>query len=436
MGVKPKKKRAGWTGPAVIVLLVIAGFALTLQFVDPPPPTHFRLGTGLPGGSYHAWGEDLRRVLAEEGYDVELVPSEGSLQNLERLRAGELDVAFVQGGTTRPSDAEKLKALGALAYEPLWVVQARGAEPLRLTELSGLPVYLGNKGSGGRALAETLLELNAVGVTDATQIGDWGDGLLSGALAAAFLVSAPDAPRLHDRLEQGVEGLQIADLVQAEALARHLPFLAALEIPAGLIDPDAHIPATPRHTVAATAALIAREEFHEALPLLMLDACDALFGGPGLLAPRGHFPAAEPLDLPLGETAEHFHEYGLSFLHRLLPFRIAATLDRLKILLLPLLTLLIPLMRFAPPLLRWRHRSRIYTWYRDLRRIEGEARAATTPEEVEHAAEELARIEKDISQVEVPLSYHEELYNLRLHLGVVQRDVIEAARAAGKDTST
>jgi len=36
--------------------------------------------------------------------------------------------------------------------------------------------------------------------------------------------------------------------------------------------------------------------------------------------------------------------------------------------------------------------------------------------------------------VAVPLSYHEELYNLRLHVDVVQRD-IDAARARAEDAA-
>ena len=49
--------------------------------------------------------------------------------------------------------------------------------------------------------------------------------------------------------------------------------------------------------------------------------------------------------------------------------------ERMLILVLPLLGLLIPLSRIGPPLYRWRTERRIYRWYRNLGRLEAEARA-------------------------------------------------------------
>jgi len=427
-------RRTSWA----VVLLVVAAFAITYSFVDPPPPRTFRLGTGGLDGAYHAWGEALAEALAPDGFTLELVPSAGSLENLERLRAGELDVAFVQGGTTRPGDDARLKALGAMAYEPLWVFQRRSDRELAFADLRGGRVHAGAEGSGTRAIVLALLGMAGLDAHDVELVDLPRDALVpalrDGSLDAACLVTGPRAESLHALLAQCGHDVGLASLRQAEAQSRHLPYLEHLTVPEGLLDLNAQRPPEPIDVVAPTASLVATLDFHEALPPLLLERGKAVFGGSGLLETRGRFPAEAPVDLPLGETAAHYLEHGPSFLHRVLPFRVASTLQRLMILLLPLLTLMIPLFKLAPPLLRWRHRSRIYRWYGDVRRIEREARDAGNSAELDAAAAELEQVEDEISQVAVPLSYHEELYNLRLHVDVVQRD-IDAARARAEDAA-
>ena len=106
---------------------------------------------------------------------------------------------------------------------------------------------------------------------------------------------------------------------------------------------------------------------------------------------------------------------AVKFGDRVLPFPVAATLDRLKIMLLPLLTLLLPLIRVAPPLLRWRIRRKIFRWYGYLDRIEN--RFEEDAKERDDCLADLAKIEREIVEsVDVPKSYMEELHNLRMHL--------------------
>jgi hypothetical protein len=90
------------------------------------------------------------------------------------------------------------------------------------------------------------------------------------------------------------------------------------------------------------------------------------------------------------------------------------------ILVLPLLVVVLPLIRMMPPLYAWRIRSRIYKWYKQVRRVD-EALNETSPRaEIEAGRDQLALLEKEVLSVRVPLSYTEELYNLRLHIGYIR----------------
>ncbi len=88
--------------------------------------------------------------------------------------------------------------------------------------------------------------------------------------------------------------------------------------------------------------------------------------------------------------------------------------------LLPFLLLLIPLVKLAPPVYRWRIRSRIYRWYAVLRQVDQALRDGKG-QELSTCEEKLNAMERELVEVNVPLSYMEEFYSLRLHIDLIKR---------------
>src|SRR5262249_27175828 len=127
----------------------------------------------------------------------------------------------------------------------------------------------------------------------------------------------------------------------------------------------------------------------------------------------------------VSEDAKRFYKSGQPVLQRLLPFWLASLADRAKVMLIPLIMLMMPLLRAAPPLLRWRTRRKIYLWYSDLREIDQKLVAGLHGPELEQEVERLKEIEHQVAHVDVPLSYMEEFYHLRLHLGMLQQHLNE-----------
>ncbi len=151
-----------------------------------------------------------------------------------------------------------------------------------------------------------------------------------------------------------------------------------------------------------------------------------MHGSGGLFERSGEFPAPSHLDFPLSEAARRYYEFGPPLLQRYLPFWAANLIDRLKIMLLPLVTLLFPLFKIVPPTYRWRVRSRIYRWYRQLQAVDGRIARAGPAEDLQALAKELARIEDEVARVSVPLAYADALYHLRLHIAFVREKLQEA----------
>ena len=106
-----------------VAFLAVGLLVLAYLFLDPTPPKRVTLATGPAQSAYEEFGKRYQKALAVDGIDVVLLPSEGSSHNLQLLRDGQADVAFVQGGTAelQPDDPDNLVSLGSLFVEPLWL---------------------------------------------------------------------------------------------------------------------------------------------------------------------------------------------------------------------------------------------------------------------------------------------------------------------------
>ena len=94
LGVRDMLASAGPVAILAVGLLVAAYW-----WLDPQPPKTVRLATGPEGSAYAGFGKRYATALAREGITVELIPTEGSVANLQLLREGKADVAFVRGGS-------------------------------------------------------------------------------------------------------------------------------------------------------------------------------------------------------------------------------------------------------------------------------------------------------------------------------------------------
>jgi TRAP transporter TAXI family solute receptor len=422
----PKLDRTAWLaiyGPLLFVML--AGFVIAYQFVEPAPPRTFVMATGGVDGAYHLYGQRYRDLLARDGIDVELRNTAGSVENLALLHSGEVDVALVQGGIATPADAESLEGLASLYHEPLWVFHTLGDDLVDLRGLAGKHLAVGAEGSGTRAVALTLLAENGIDAVS-TVLRDTGgataaESLRGGVVDAAFFVAAPSAPLVAGLLRD--PEVQLLGFTRAQAYTRRFDFLSQVTLAAGQVDLAAGVPEVDVPLVAPTANLVASADFHPALVTLLLQAANEVHAGGDGFTASGTFPSEHNLEMPLNETAHRYHVSGPPFLQRFLPFWAAILVDRLAVMLVPLLTLLLPLFKILPPTYRWRARSRIYRWYRDLRTVEQRILDGVDAETTAWAEGELDRIEREAAQLDVPLSYTDQLFNLRLHIRFVRHEL-------------
>lgn len=401
------------------ILLVVAAFVVAYQFVKPAPPDRLVVATGSTGGAYHAFARRYAEVFAREGITLELRTTAGSVENVGLLADGEVDVAFVQGGVAARDDAP-LVSLGSLYYEPLWLFHRADLAIGRLTELAGLRIAIGGEGSGTRELVSGLLADNGLAnAADWSPLGNQAaaDALVAGEIDAAFFVMSAEAA-LIDRLLRDPT-IRVADFSRAEAYSRRYPYLTYLRLPEGVIDLAENIPDRTVRLLAPAANLVATPDLHPALADLLLIAAGEVHRGGGWFEAPGEFPAQRLLAFPLSDEAARYYENGPPFLMRFLPFWAASLLDRIKVMLLPLVVLMIPLVRVMPPIYQWRMRARIYRLYDRLERAE--QLAGSGERDREWLDDELRAIDAEVRRVRVPSSFSDQLYHLRQHVELVRR---------------
>ncbi len=410
----------------LIGAVIIGGaFMIAFHFVRPAPPNRFVISTGYETGAYHLFGQRYRELLAKEKIDVELRTSTGSVDNLKRLLDPEsgVDVAMVQGGVAPPADLEHgLVSLAALYYEPLWIFYRGDTELTRLSQLDGKRIAAGPEGSGTRALVGNILEASGALKSKAPLLPLGGpaaaEALIAGQLDAALMVAGPDAPFVLKLLK--TPGIRLMNLSHAEALARHFNYLSTVTLPRGMIDIAGDIPSSNIRMVATTATLVVRSDFHPALVGVVLQAATRVHGRAGVLRRAGEFPAAREGDFPISDSAERYFKSGPPFLQRYMPFWVANLIERLLVLLVPLIAVLIPVMRIMPAVYDWKVKRKVFRWYRELKAVEIEARS--NPDKVD-TAELLARldeIEDGVDGTQVPLTYWDYVYTLRGHIEMVR----------------
>ena len=424
-----------------IVLITAIGFVVAYQFVQPAPPRHVTISTGGDSGAYYAYAKRYAEVLAANGITLEIKTSDGSQQNLDRLKNGEADIAFVQGGVLEnpatgedaPVDSD-LRSLGSVAYEPVWVFYRSDYRIDRLSLLDNKRIAVGEEGSGIRGLALQLLDANEISPTSKNLVPVAGlnaaEALQLEKIDAAFIVAAPEAAVVQVLLRS--PGVRVMSFGQADAYLRRFPFLSKVMLPRGMVDLVRDTPPRETALLATTANVVVRQDLHPALASILLQAMSEVNGKNGFFQNMGEFPSYKDRSFELSEEASRYFKSGPPFLQRYLPFWIAVLVDRLFVLFLPIIILLLPLLRVAPTIYTWRVRSRIFRCYGDLKFLENELRQSYDPARHADYLERLDRIEDDAYTRNIPLAFTDLLYTLREHINLVRKKLhhLETTTAA------
>jgi len=449
----------------ILAVLTVAMLGLSLAMTGPAPPRKIVFATGQEDGGYDTFGKQYQSRLRRMGLEVELVNTNGSIDNLQRLADGEVDIAFVQAGTYRFVDdsGSKLRGLVAVYLEPLWVFY-RSSRPVNtLADLKGRPlpppvtaaitaglfaspsgaglllayttlvtgrtptISIGLEQSGTEAVGRILLQ--AHGITDANaqivnlDTAQARQGLEDGTVDVAVIISSyrdPAIPALLARPDVQLMNFQRQDV----AHSRKFPYLNSVKLAEGLLNLQDNIPREEKTMLAPAALLVCREELHPRVIELILKAARTIHSPGSLIDPPNRFPTLEGVDLAIHETAETYMKSGESFLTNLLPYRGMRLVLQMRILILPLLAIWLPFLKIVPMIYNYRVNGLLKKHYAALREVESAIAQADNPDDLRNRLQVLERLRSDMETLsrKVPADRQHDVYHWRLHVAVVRTE--------------
>jgi len=244
------------------------------------------------------------------------------------------------------------------------------------------------------------------------------EALLQGTLDFAIIVNSWESPLAQQLLASG--RVNAASLPRAAAHVALRPFLNRLVVPQGVADMKNNRPPTDLVLIAPKASLVVRRDLHPAVQFLLLQAAEELHAGPSIFNKAGEFPAAEAIDLPIGDNARQYYRTGPPFLQRYLPFWMAGGVTKLLILLIPIVGILYPLLQLLPAAYGGIMRQRIYGLYGELKFLESDFDAREPERGMEDLVARLNRLQDRADHMQVPTAFASLLYTLRDHITIVR----------------
>ncbi|MCK5666006.1 MAG: hypothetical protein KAI17_21100, partial [Thiotrichaceae bacterium] len=248
--------------------------------------------------------------------------------------------------------------------------------------------------------------------------------LKAGKIDAAFFVADIRSAVIRVLLED--QKLSLFNFERAEAYSQVLPFLSKVTLHEGIVDFKNNIRGQAVSLIAPTANLVVHEGINKSLAILLLQSMEKNHSNNSLFSKQGFFPTEHLTAFPASDVAKRFLEVGPPFLMKYLPFWVATFIDRMIVLLLPLLLLILPLFKLFPPLYRWRIRSKVYRWYEQLQKVDDQTHVTYLSEQdYDNLNEEINRLSEEVSKLNTPLSNTDQIYNLLMHIDLVKKIIQE-----------
>jgi TRAP transporter TAXI family solute receptor len=414
-----------YRGRVVIVLVILASLCAAFLLLPSLPPRTIVMATGPNGGAYAEVGLRYREILGRAGIEVKLLPTAGDFENLAQLRDPHsgVSVTFIQGGSTSQKESPDLVSLGTIFYEPLWLFHQRELEVNALNDLRGRKVSIGSEGSGTRVLSLELLRRNGIPqdafVPMALSPEEAGQKLLKGEIDAAFMLTSWDSMVVQRLL--AAETIELASFPRADAYLALYPFLNKVVVPTGVGDLATNRPAFDKTLLAPKVVLAVRKDVHPAIQYALLSAAAEIHAEPGIFQRAGQFPMADAISLPLSDEAQRFHKSGRPFLQHHFPIWMAVLIERLLVVLIPVVGLLYPLLRFLPALYDWSMRSKVFRLYGEMRFLELQIERGDAKGDLNATAAQLDRIEQRANQLKMPKAYASMVYSLLGHIALLRQ---------------
>ena len=417
------------------VVGIVSIISLALIYFIPAPPSTVTMATAFKGSSFEYYGRRYREIFARSHVQLELRETDGAVENVKLLQDQKSGVQFALafGGISGGEPAPGVLSLGTVYNNPFWIFYSSDESLDRLSQLKGKRIAVGPAGSGTRFSAERILGKSGVDSATATLLPFGGEAAVAALneskVDAVWIAGAPDAAAVNSFLLN--PKVRLMSFPMAEAFTRTFPELVRLVLPQGVIDFDQIIPLNDVVLIGSTVKVLVRSDLHPEIVQLLLQTMVEAHSGSNIFQRSGEFPNSTDAEYPVAPAAIDFYKTGPSFMQRHLPLWLSVHAQRAIAVLVAGIAIGLPLSRFLPVVYQWIMRRRLIYWYGKLKALESSFDADPTNKYLLEKKIEIERIEDAVSHIQFPLSFTDQLYNLRSHIDIVRRKVTSRANASG-----
>src|SRR5688572_6846576 len=259
----------------MIAVLIFAASCRQVQTAGSEQPVTIRLSTGFRSGNFRPFSEALAKSYGQLMPDVRIqqVDTSGSLDNIQGLEDGAIDIGLSQAGiaymayngrlgqSARPM--RRIRGVAILNSSAVQLLVGPRSRIRSIDELVGRRVVVGPEGSGAAVISQALLhgyfspvdvhEVNAT-VPQTTSM------LLANAIDAAFTVSSVPNEDVKHMTDSGARLIPIHG-PRVDRLRTTYPFFRSEIISVAAYQKLDH----PVHTLSVDVVLLARAGFDDAI---------------------------------------------------------------------------------------------------------------------------------------------------------------------------
>ena len=166
------------------------------------------IATGSAEGTYFKIAEDIKQIGAKEAIAIEVIPTNGSFDNINLLGAGKVDLAILQLDVLRVVAEIMLKESGFNVFQEAKVVLNLYPEEIHiitkndkihtLQDLQGKKVAVGPEKSGSALTADVLLGGFGISIDRVFDAPEAAIKKLGGELDALIFVGGAPVPAFHN----------------------------------------------------------------------------------------------------------------------------------------------------------------------------------------------------------------------------------------------
>jgi hypothetical protein len=176
MNYKISKRFQKATFIIVVCTSAVFLFPLTeLTYLYAGDAPTLNLATGMATGIYHPIGEGLKEAAKKAGITINVMSSQGSVENLQWLKQGKAQLCLAQSDTVYDAyhgigkfseRNSNIKALASLYLEAIHIVVRNPLHIRKMDDLKGKRVSVGPSGSGTESNARLLLEASGIALDE------------------------------------------------------------------------------------------------------------------------------------------------------------------------------------------------------------------------------------------------------------------------------